>query len=414
MRKTVKEYFHLDRSLLNLITVEFFVQLINVSFIAILPLYMKSEGYSDAQYAHFTSYRYFGMLALALFLGMYIKGRKIIPMFYIAAIGVPLFALLIIIGVQLQSTGLLLVSHLLWGMAYTFIQIPILPYIMRNASKAQQILAITLNFATWSIASIAGSFIIAVFNGYDKVLFSERNLLFAISVIGFTGVYFVIKMNKAEKVPVIIEKRSNLREYDWKIIMRALVPTCIIAIGAGFTIPFMSLFFSNVHNMSTSVFSTLNFITAVTVTIVAMYVPKIKNRYGYLKAIPTTQGFAIFALIIMATTQYYSHWNFAIVIAALFYLLRQPLMSIAVPMTTEITMKYVGERNREMVSGLTSAIWSGSAYFSAVGFGILRHLDVAYVNIFLITAALYFIGVFFYTLLIVDYNKRESLGMIAN
>lgn len=414
MRKTVKEYFHLDRSLLNLITVEFFVQLINVSFIAILPLYMKSEGYSDAQYAHFTSYRYFGMLALALFLGMYIKGRKIIPMFYVAAIGVPLFALLIVIAVQLQSTGLILVSHLLWGMAYTFIQIPILPYIMRNASKAQQILAITLNFATWSIASIAGSFIIAVFNGYDKVLFSERNLLFAISVIGFTGVYFVIKMNKAEKVPVIIEKRSNLREYDWKIIMRALVPTCIIAIGAGFTIPFMSLFFSNVHNMSTSVFSTLNFITAVTVTIVAMYVPKIKNRYGYLKAIPTTQGFAIFALIIMATTQYYSHWNFAIVIAALFYLLRQPLMSIAVPMTTEITMKYVGERNREMVSGLTSAIWSGSAYFSAVGFGILRHLDVAYVNIFLITAALYFIGVFFYTLLIVDYNKRESLGMIAN
>ena len=205
------------------------------------------------------------------------------------------------------------------------------------------------------------------------------------------GVYFVRKMNKAEKVPVMVEKRSNLREYDWKIIMRALIPTCIIAIGAGFTIPFMSLFFSNVHNMSTSVFSTLNFITAVTVTIVAIYVPKIKNRYGYLKAIPTTQGFAIFALIIMATTQYYSHWNFAIVIAALFYLLRQPLMSIAVPMTTEITMKYVGERNREMVSGLTSAIWSGSAYFSAVGFGILRHLNVAYVNIFLITAPLPYI-----------------------
>ncbi len=414
MRRTIKEYLNLDRSLLNLITVEFFVQLINVSFVAILPLYMKSEGYSDAQYAHFTSYRYFGMLALALFLGMYIKGRKIIPMFYVAAIGVPFFALLIIIGVQLHSTSLLLVSHLLWGTTYTFIQIPILPYIMRNASKVQQILAITLNFATWSIASIAGSFIIAIFNGYDKILFSERNLLFAISLIGFFGVYFVLKMNKAEKVPVIIEKRSDLREYDWKIIIRALVPTSIIAIGAGFTIPFMSLFFSNVHNMSTSVFSTLNFITAVSVTIVAIYVPKIKNRYGHLKVVPTTQGFAILALIIMATTQYYSHWSFAIFIAALFYMLRQPLMSTAVPMTTEITMKYVGERNREMVSGLTSAIWSGSAYFSAVGFGILRHLNVEYVNIFLITAVLYFVGVFLYTLLIIDYNKRESSGLITN
>src|SRR5882762_266511 len=145
MLTTIKEYTKLDKSIINLITVEFFVQIINVSFVAILPLYMKIEGYSDAEYAHFTSYRYFGMLALALFLGMYIKGRKILPMIYIAAVGVPLFALLILVGVQIHSNSLLLIAHLLWGTAYTFIQIPILPYIMRNAPKAQQTLAITLN-----------------------------------------------------------------------------------------------------------------------------------------------------------------------------------------------------------------------------------------------------------------------------
>ncbi|MGZ4057101.1 MAG: MFS transporter, partial [Bacteroidia bacterium] len=380
MRATIKEYTSLDKSILNLITVEFFVQLINVTFIAILPLYMKKEGYSDSQYAHFTSYRYFGMLALALFLGMYIKGRKILPMIYVAAVGVPLFALLIIIGVQFHSTSILLISHLLWGTAYTFIQIPILPYIMRNAPKHQQMLSITLNFATWSIATIIGSLIVALFNGINPVIFNEHNLLLAISILCFSGVYFVLKINKNEYVPAIIEKRSNLKDYDWKIIMKALIPTTIIATGAGFTIPFMSLFFSNVHNMSTSAFSTLNFVTSVLVTIVAIYIPKIKNRFGYQKTVPTTQSFAIICLIIMATTQYYNQMSYAIIIAAIFYSLRQPFMSAAVPMTSEITMKYVGEGNREMVSGLTSAIWSGSAYFSAVGFGILRHLDVAYVN----------------------------------
>jgi MFS family permease len=414
MFTTLKEYTKLDRSIHNLVIVEFFVQLINVSFIAILPLYMKAEGYSDAQYANFTSYRYFGMLALALFIAMYVKGRKILPMFYIAAVGVPLFAILILVGVQTHSTGLIFSSHLLWGMAYTFVQIPILPYILRNAPKVQHTLAITLNFATWSIASITGSLIVAVFNYIDKIIFSERNLLYAIAAIGFCGVYFVLKINKKEEIPVIKEKRTNLKEYDWKIISRALIPTSIIAIGAGFTIPFMSLFFSNVHNMDAATFSLLNFITAVLVTIVAMYVPKIKNRYGYLKAIPTTQSLAIVALIIMATTQYYSNLSIAVYIAAVFYLLRQPLMSTAVPMTSEVTMKYVGEGNREMVSGLTSAIWSGSAYFSAIGFGILRHLNVAYVNIFLITAGMYVIGVFWYTLLIRDFNKREKLGLIKH
>lgn len=412
MRKTLKEYTYLDRSILNLITVEFFVQLINVSFIAILPLYMKKEGFSDAQYAHFTSYRYFGMLALALFLGMYIKNKKIIPLLYIASIGVPLFALLILIGVQIHSTTLLLFAHLLWGTAYTFIQIPILPFILRNSPKEQHTLAITLNFATWSIASITSSLVISMLNGFNSILFSERNLLFAIVSIGFAGIYFILRINKNEHVPAVTEeKKSAFKSYDWKIIRRAMIPVIIIATGAGFTIPFMSLFFSNVHNMSTSAFSFLNFCTAVLVTIVAMYVPKVKERYGY-EAIATTQSIAIVALVIMATTQYYSYMHMAVYIAAIAYLLRQPFMSAAVPMTSEMTMKYVGEGNREMVSALTSAIWSGSAYFSAVGFGILRHLNVDYVNIFLITAGMYVVGVFWYSLLVRDYHKREKAGFI--
>nr|MBA3706979.1 MFS transporter [Bacteroidota bacterium] len=415
MIKTIKEYAKLERSMVNLITVEFFVQMINVSFITILPLYMKAEGYSDSQFAHFTSYRYLGMLTLALFLGMYIKNRKILPLFYFASIGVPLFALMILIGVQIHSNILLLISHLLWGTAYTFVQIPILPYILRNAPKHQHTLAITLNFATWSIASIAGSLIIGILNGIDKNLFSERNLLFGIVLMGFAGVYFVSQVNKQEYVPAITTaKRNSIKEYDWKIILRALVPTTIIATGAGFTIPFMSLFFRNVHNMSTSTFSFLNSITAVLVTLVAIYIPKIKERFGYQKAIPNTQLIAIVALVIMATTQYYSDLSIAIYIAGLFYLLRQPFMSAAVPMTSELTMKYVGEGNREMVSALTSAIWSGSAYFSAIGFGILRHLDVEYVNIFLITGGLYIVGVFWYSLLIRDYNKREKAGLIMH
>ncbi len=415
MITTLKQYRQLNKTLLNLVTVEFFVQLVNVLFIAILPLYMKSEGYSDAEYAHFTSYRYFGMLALALFLGMYIKGRKIIPLFYASSLSVPLFALLIIIGVHIHSTPLLLIAHLLWGTAYTLIQIPILPYIMRNAPKEQQTKAITLNFATWSIATIVGSLLVAVFNGINPVLFSERNLLFVISFLCFGGVYFAMKMDKNEHVPAIQEKsRTNLKHYDWVIIMKALVPTAIIATGAGFTIPFMSLFFSNVHNMSTAMFSTLNMLTAILVTIVAIYIPRLKDKYGYHRTIPTTQSFAILALILMATTQYYSQYSFAIIIASVFYLFRQPLMSAAVPMTSEITMKYVGEGNREMVSALTSAIWSGSAYFSAVGFGILRHLDVAYVNIFWITSGMYSIGVVLYIMLIRDYNLREKAGLIKH
>lgn len=370
---------------------------------------MQKEGYSDSEYAHFTSYRYFGMLALAVFLGMFIKGRKILPLFYIAAVGVPLFACLILLGVKLHLTWLIFSAHLLWGTAYTFIQIPVLPYILRNTPFEQHTLAITLNYVTWSIASITSSLLIAVLNKANPLLFSEENLLFAISLSGFISVAFVMMMKKAEIVPALIEKRTNLKEYDWKILSKALIPTLIIAVGAGFTIHFISLFFSIVHGLSTADFSFINFTASVLVTISALFVPKIKKRYGYLKAVPTTQSLAIIALVLMCTTQYYNTYSIAVYVAVIFFLLRQPLMNTAAPMTSEITMKYVGEKNQEMASALTSAIWSGSAYFSAVIFGILRHLQIAYVNIFLITAVLYTIGVIWYYLLIKEFERKGKV-----
>ncbi|MCW3083033.1 MAG: hypothetical protein JWP12_399 [Bacteroidetes bacterium] len=412
MFAVVKEYSKLDKSVLNIVTVEFFVQMINVSFMSILPLYMKVEGYSDAQYAHFTSFRYLGMLALALFLGMYIKGRKIIPLFYIAAFGVPLFGLLILIGVHIHSNALLLVSHLLWGTAYTFIQIPILPYILRNVPHKQHTPAITLNFATWSLASILSFLLIAVLNTANPVIFNERHLLSGIVILSFSGIYFVTRMNKNEHVPVKKEKSTSFKSYDWHIISKAMIPTSIIALGAGFTIPFISLFFSNVHGMSTAQFSYMSFAASCIVAYAALWVPKIKQGIGYKKAVPLTQSLAIMALITMATTQYYNTLSVSVYIAIIFYLLRQPLMNIAAPMTSDITMKYVGERNREMTSALTSAIWSGSTFFSAMIFGILRQLNVDYVNIFLITAAMYMVGVVWYVYLIKDYHKREEGGMI--
>jgi MFS family permease len=412
MLEVIRDYKKLDNSILSVIAVEFFVQMINVSFMAILPLYMKAEGYSDAEYAHFTSYRYLGMLALAITLGMYIKGRRIVPMFYAAAIGVPLFGLLILIGVQMHNTTLLLVSHLLWGTAYTFIQIPVLPFILRNVPTENHTAAITLNFATWSMASILSSILIAVFNSIDPVLFNEKHVLMGIVILSFSSIWFVTRINKNEVVPEIKGKRSNIRSYDWKIIIRALIPTSIIAFGAGFTIPFISLFFSNVHGLSTAQISYMTFTASFIVAYVALWVPKIKEGIGYKRAVPLTQSLAIMALITMATTQYYNTATASVYIAITFYLLRQPLMNIAAPMTSDITMKYVGENNREMVSGLTSAIWSGSTFFSAIIFGILRHLNVAYVNIFLITAALYIVGVIWYIILIHDYDKREKAGLI--
>jgi predicted MFS family arabinose efflux permease len=95
-----------------------------------------------------------------------------------------------------------------------------------------------------------------------------------------------------------------------------------------------------------------------------------------------------------------------------FYLFRQPLMSLSVPMILEVTMNYVGEKNREMASAIQSAIWAGAAFFSAIIYGYLRELEIAYVNIFYISAGLYVLAVVFYKILLSDYEKKEKTGLL--
>jgi hypothetical protein len=246
------------------------------------------------------------------------------------------------------------------------------------------------------------------------VLFDEQFILILFSVMGFGGLFFLGRINNFKETAddLALTLKNPVKKTEWGLIIRALVPTLIIATGAGLTIPFISLFFDKVHHMNKGDFSVLSAIAAVLVAYCAMLVPKVKRSIGYKIAIPTTQSLAVFSLVAMATTQFYSQYSIAVVIAAICYLLRQPLMNMAGPMTTELVLNYVGKNNREIASALTSAIWSGSWVLSGFMVKVMFAHRYDFVNIFLITALLYAFGVVMYYLLILDYNKREERGLI--
>jgi hypothetical protein len=83
---------------------------------------------------------------------------------------------------------------------------------------------------------------------------------------------------------------------------------------------------------------------------------------------------------------------------------------MAAPAASELVMNYVGPKNQEIISALTASIWSGSWFFSAIIFRVLRNSGMMYANVFLITAALYAFGVFWYYLLINKYEKKNLIN----
>ena len=382
---------------------EFFIQLIGASFFLILNIYLAKKGFSDAEIANFISYRFLAVMLLAFPLGFYIRGKPLKPFFILGSVGVPFIAIFLVLAVENTWYEYLPLLFILWGVVFTLFQVSSLPYIMRNTFSDNQSHAISLNYATHSFGTIFSGIIIFGFGKFMKEI-DEGLILLFISLLGFFGLYYLLKINVDIVVPV--KKGLQWRSYDWNLLLKAIIPTIIIAIGAGLTIPFINLFFYHNFEVDSSNFAVIGGIASVLVAGLSLLVPNLKNKLGFRKGITYTLTTAVIALIALASTEFFIAYWWALPIAILCFWIRTPLMNMAAPMTSELTMNYVGKKNQEMLSAITAAIWSGSWFFSSQIFRYLTNEGLSYAYIFYITAVMYSIGVFMYYLLILDYEKR--------
>ena len=115
MRSIVERYLEISNEVKLLILSELFLHIINAAFFLILLIFMDKMGYPDHEAAGFISYRFLGVIAFALPLGLYIKGRKLRPLILASGIAVPVFSILIVYAIQFHYNTLLHISLFFWG-----------------------------------------------------------------------------------------------------------------------------------------------------------------------------------------------------------------------------------------------------------------------------------------------------------
>ena len=421
LRNLIRSYWNLPRMIHLLVMLEFTLSLIHVAFILVLNIFLRKQGFSDPEIASFNSLRFIGALAFALPLGIYIRGKKLKPFFILAALIVPLTSALIIESVYREIVPLIKLAFLLWGIGMMLMRVCSLPFIIRNTSSDNSTEALSLSASTWSLATIFSGIIISSLDWVNNfslgkwiLYFNERSILWIITILGVSSIFFALSIN--EKEHDTSDNDANIislyKNYDWKIIIKALSPLIMISIGAGLTIPYVNLFFNSVFNLSSSEFSILGSITAFLVFTFSLLVPSIRKKYGYWLTIVVVQALSICCLVIMALMELYVTYSFALIIALIAYIFRQPLMHMAHPASNELLMNYVGKRNQELISALSSSLWSASWFISAKVFEWLRLLDFRYYEIFLITSGLYIIGNILFALLIREYESNKRISSI--
>jgi MFS family permease len=415
MLKLLSQYKELDRSVVLVICAAFFIQLIDYSYLTILLVYMNKAGYTDYQAADFYGYRFLSVLLCSFYLGFYINGRKLKPLFYFSAIASPLLSLGIIYAIDYKIDFLVYAGMFMLGIAVLGLEVAILPYMLRNVDERLHTEAISLNYAVANLSSILSGLIIFILTYINPALFNESLILKIISGLGLLGIFCLYMDKKPEFfIPILKRSRYDFRDIKWGRVVKAMIPTFLIATGAGLLIPFMGLFFFKVHGITSDKFALLSSIATIIVFVVMMFAPSIKNKYGFKTAIVSTQSLAVLCLVGLSLSEFYGPSFYALFLAVFCYMFRQPLMNLAMPITSELTMKYVGFRHREIISALTAAIWSGSWFFSSNIFRVLRAHEVHYAYIFYITAGLYLLSISWYYYLASVYEKKEREKIIED
>ena len=288
INRIARSYFDLPSNILFLFWVELCLNLVHVGFILILNIYLRSEGFSDPEIASFNSLRFIGALAFSLPLGIYIKSRRLKPFFTLSAILVPFISIVLIESIRLNIIPLIQLSFLSWGIAMMFLRVCSLPFIIRNTTSQNSSQALSLNAATWSLATIVSGIIISGLNWISlinffniNIVFNERAILWIITLISIFSIPFSFKIKEQKDITRLEPVSSTFslnKSYDWDLIFKAISPLILISIGAGLTIPFVNLFFNSVFNFSSSDFSFLGSMTAILVFFFFAYGPYFETK----------------------------------------------------------------------------------------------------------------------------------------
>ncbi len=309
-----------------------------------------------------------------------------------------LVALSVVIMVMFPSAWILVALNIIFGLGMSISSVTMGPFLMENSSETERTYLFSFGSGLQMAAGFIGNWIGGYLPGWMGMTFkvdavsatAYGNALLATAVFTVVGVVPLIMLRNPN---IKLSDRSSLAPISYLKdhfgqISKLVLPMLITSIGAGLIMPFMNIFFRNVHNQPDPVIGTVFAWGSLAMGIGLIIAPVLADRFGKIQVVVLTQALSIPFLFILG----FSPW-FAL--SAVAYFIRLALMNLGGPVYQTFVMEQVEPHARATIASLVSMAHSFGWAFSPSISGWIQ-VNYGFRPAFVGTMILYAVSIFLY------------------
>ncbi len=318
-----------------------------------------------------------------------------------------------VVGMALWPTVTVLYGlNALSGVAQSLLGVTMAPFLMENSGEEER----TYLFSFSSGLQMASAFVGNAVGGYLPGWLAAglgwasqdpRAYGAALLVVGLFSALALWPLSRLHLPPLRREERAWFAPFQYaarqpRLLGRLILPMLLTSIGAGLVMPFMNLFFREVHHQPDPVIGALFAWGSLAMGVGLLIAPPLAERWGRIPLVVLTQGLSIPFLVVLGFAPWF--W-----LSAVAYYIRLALMNMSGPVYQAFVMEHVEPESRATVSSLVSLSWNFGWAFSPMISGWLQE-RYGFALPFIGTIMLYTLSVWLYWRFFWQAEPRAQAG----
>jgi MFS family permease len=410
MRSIAKEYFSISKIIQkdawNYLIGNFFAGFGFTGFSLLFNLYLKASGRGEGSIGNILSVGTYATVLMIFPAAYIVKRISIKPVLII----IPLvMSAGYSIAIEADSLRMIMTGIALSGFAGSFGSVIGGPLLMQSSGEAERTHLFSINHAIALLSGITGNLAAGSLPDLMEKMGAEistgyKFAIFVHLIIALVSIYFYSKIevsNITNSDPDISnQKRFNLKTSK-KLLAYLAIPPMVVGMGAGMTIPFLNLYFKTRFELSANNIGML-FALAQFFTIGgALLAPVLARKLGKIKMVIAAQMLSLPFLLMLGVSYY-------LPVAVAAFLIRNALMNMTAPISSNFSMEAVHPDDRSITSGLLSLAWLFTWGITANVGGYLIEKTGDYIIPFAFTMLFYILSSYLYYKLLLPVERNKA------